>query len=151
MLQLIFVFPLFKIHYHTLIIEASLKGKYGGVAMSFSRRTFSVSSDIFLVWLHKQQRGRKRSQTTKAPLACFTTHNSNITIEVLYKLMAMANRHCHLCDLPEIKPETWVPNNSFLLHTLTTTFKAIQSTFRSLEMHSKRRYKICITVRTSYS
>ena len=30
------------------------------------------------------------------------------------------------------------------IHTLTTTFKAIQSTFRSLEMHSKRRYKICI-------
>ena len=58
--------------------------------------------------------------------------------------MAMANRHCHLCDLPEIKPETWVPNNSFLLNTLTTTFKAIQSTFRSLEMHSKQRYKICI-------
>ena len=50
----------------------------------------------------------------------------------------------YLCDLHEIKPETGVPNNSFLLHTLTTTFKAIQSTFRSLEMHSKRRYKICI-------
>ena len=112
--------------------------------MLFSRRTCSVTNDIFLVRLHKQQRGRKRSQTTKAPLACFTTHNSNITIEVLYKLMAMANRHCHLCDLPEIKPETWIPNNTFLLHTLTTTFKAIQSTFRSLEMHSKQRYKICI-------
>ena len=112
--------------------------------MLFSRRTCSVTSDIFLVWLHKQQRGRKRSQTTKAPLACFTTHNSNITIEVLYKLIAMANRHCHLCDLREIKPETGVPNNSFLLNTLTTTFKAIQSTFRSLEMHSKQRYKICI-------
>ena len=30
------------------------------------------------------------------------------------------------------------------IHTLTTTFKAIQNTFRSLEMHSKQRYKICI-------
>ena len=27
---------------------------------------------------------------------------------------------------------------------IENTFKAIRSTFRSLEMHSKRRYKICI-------
>ena len=37
------------------------------------------------------------------------------------------------------------PNDGFLLNTLETTFKrAIQSTFRSLEIHSKRRYEICV-------
>ena len=39
---------------------------------------------------------------------------------------------------------TGAPKDGFLLNTLKTLFKlAIQSTFRSLEMHSKRRYKIC--------
>ena len=37
-----------------------------------------------------------------------------------------------------------VPNDGFLLNTLKTLFDAISDTFRSLEMHSKRRYKICI-------
>ena len=37
------------------------------------------------------------------------------------------------------------PNDGFLLNTLEITFKrAIQSTFRSLEIRSKRRYEICI-------
>ena len=37
------------------------------------------------------------------------------------------------------------PNDGFLLNTLEITFKrAIQSTFRSLEIHSRRRYEICI-------
>ena len=36
------------------------------------------------------------------------------------------------------------PNDGFLLNSLKTLFKAIQRTFRSIEMHSKRRYKICI-------
>ena len=37
-----------------------------------------------------------------------------------------------------------VPNDGFLINSLKTLFKAIQSTFRSLEMHSKRRYITCI-------
>ena len=37
-----------------------------------------------------------------------------------------------------------VPNDGFLINSLKTLFKAIQSTVRSLEMHSKRRCKICI-------
>ena len=36
------------------------------------------------------------------------------------------------------------PNDGFLLNTLRTPFKAIQSTFRSLEMHALWNYKICI-------
>ena len=32
----------------------------------------------------------------------------------------------------------------FLLNTLITPFRALQSTFSSLGMHSKRRYRICI-------
>ena len=38
-----------------------------------------------------------------------------------------------------------LPNDSFLLNSLETLFSVrTQSTFRFLEMHSKRRYKICI-------
>ena len=37
-----------------------------------------------------------------------------------------------------------VPYDGSLLNTLKTLFDAISSTFRFLEMHSKRRYKICI-------
>ena len=39
-----------------------------------------------------------------------------------------------------------VPNDGFLLNTCTlkTVFRLFQSTFRSLEMHSKRHFKICI-------
>ena len=36
------------------------------------------------------------------------------------------------------------PNDGFLLDSLKTLFKAIQSTFRSLEMQSEGRYKICV-------
>ena len=36
------------------------------------------------------------------------------------------------------------PNDGFLRNSLKTLFKAIQRTFRSIEMHSKWRYKICI-------
>ena len=36
------------------------------------------------------------------------------------------------------------PNDGFLLNTLGTLFKAIQSTFRSLEMHALWNYKTCI-------
>ena len=36
------------------------------------------------------------------------------------------------------------PNDDFLLNTLKTFFQAIQSSFRFLEIHSKRRYKLCI-------
>ena len=37
------------------------------------------------------------------------------------------------------------PNDGFLLNTLEITLKrAIQRTFRSLEIHSKRRYEICM-------
>ena len=36
------------------------------------------------------------------------------------------------------------PNDGFLSKYIENTFQAIQSTFRYLEMHSKRRYKICI-------
>ena len=36
------------------------------------------------------------------------------------------------------------PHDDFLLNSLKTLFQAIQSTFRYLEMHSKRHYKICI-------
>ena len=38
------------------------------------------------------------------------------------------------------------PNDGFLLNLLKTFFKAIQRTFISPEMHSKRRYKICVCV-----
>ena len=38
-----------------------------------------------------------------------------------------------------------LPNDGFLLNSLKTLFSVrTQSTFRFLEMHSKRRYKICI-------
>ena len=38
-----------------------------------------------------------------------------------------------------------LPNDVFLLNSLETLFSVrTQSTFRFLEMHSKRRYKICI-------
>ena len=37
-----------------------------------------------------------------------------------------------------------VPYDGSLLNTLKTLFDAISSTFRYLEMYSKRRYKICI-------
>ena len=39
-----------------------------------------------------------------------------------------------------------VLNDGFLLNTCTlkTLFRLFQSTFRSLEMHSKRKFKICI-------
>ena len=38
-----------------------------------------------------------------------------------------------------------LPNDGFLLNSLKTLFNVrTQSTFRFLEMHSKRRYKICI-------
>ena len=38
-----------------------------------------------------------------------------------------------------------LPNDGFLLNSLKTLFDVrTQSTFRFLEMHSKRRYKICI-------
>ena len=40
-----------------------------------------------------------------------------------------------------IRQGTGVPNDGFLITTLKTH---IQSTFRSLEMYFKRRYKICI-------
>ena len=37
------------------------------------------------------------------------------------------------------------PNDGFLLNTMKTLFRlSIQSTLRPLEMHSERRYKICI-------
>ena len=39
---------------------------------------------------------------------------------------------------------TGAPNDDFLQNTLENSFSAIQITFRSLEMHSKWRYKICI-------
>ena len=39
---------------------------------------------------------------------------------------------------------TGAPNDGFLQNTLRTLFKAIQSTFRSLEMHALWNYKICI-------
>ena len=38
-----------------------------------------------------------------------------------------------------------LPNDGFLLNSLKTLFSVrAQSTFRFLEMHSKRHYKICI-------
>ena len=37
-----------------------------------------------------------------------------------------------------------VPNNDFLLQCIENTFLAIQTTFRSLEMHSKRSCKVLI-------
>ena len=39
---------------------------------------------------------------------------------------------------------TGAPNNVFFLNSLKTLFKAIEGSFRSPEMHSQRRYKICI-------
>ena len=36
------------------------------------------------------------------------------------------------------------PNDGLLLQTLITSLEAFQTTFRPLEMHSKRRHKICI-------
>ena len=40
-----------------------------------------------------------------------------------------------------------LPNDGFLLNSLKTLFSVrTQSTFRFLEMHSKRRYKICICI-----
>ena len=46
---------------------------------------------------------------------------------------------------PITSPVSGAPNDSFVLNTLKTLFKqAIQSTFRSVEIHSKRRYKIKI-------
>ena len=49
----------------------------------------------------------------------------------------------HSIDIVGLKSRA--PNDGFLLHTLKTLFRlSMQSTFRSLEMHSKRCYKIFI-------
>ena len=47
---------------------------------------------------------------------------------------------------PEIPHQSsGAPNDSFLLlQYIENTFQDIQSTIRPLELHSKRRYKICI-------
>ena len=37
------------------------------------------------------------------------------------------------------------PNDGFLLNTLKKTVQATESSFKNLEMHYKRRYKICIS------
>ena len=46
-------------------------------------------------------------------------------------------------DVPSLQYQGQ-PNDGFLLNTLRTPFKAIQRTFRYLEMHTLWNYKICI-------
>ena len=43
-----------------------------------------------------------------------------------------------------ISREAGAPNHGYLLNALKTLFRLSESTFKSLEMHSKRRYKSCI-------
>ena len=43
-----------------------------------------------------------------------------------------------------LRSVTGAPNDGFLLNTLKTLFRLSRVLLGSLEMHSKRRYKICI-------
>ena len=56
-----------------------------------------------------------------------------------YKLNRLNSSIRSQCEPPNRGTQRWFPPKC-----IENTFQAIQSTFRSLEMHSKRRYKICI-------
>ena len=60
----------------------------------------------------------------------------------LLNSLSLFTPRTELCHF-ELQTKQGHPTTVFLLNTLKTLF-AIQSTFRYLEMHSKRRYKICI-------